>query len=376
MGKRTVILVDDDVSFLGNIRDGLKYSMKNLKLITHTNAEDACKSFEENEVSLLITDQQLPGMSGIELINFVDKEYPTVPVILMTAYGSPKLKNHAMDTGAIRFFDKPVDLKEMIKEIDQALKLSGEDLTSIKKMSLATVLELISMEKKTASVVVKDRKSNRSGRIWFNNGELIDAEIDDLEGIEAVFEMLPFGDVDIIVREREHNRVTISGVSLEYVLLEGMKRLDEKAVEKKEVRKKEVKRKKKKEETMALKEDVFDEISTLKGFVAGALYLGNGEVIISKTSEKVPIQKMGGLAIELYKVSKDFSNKMNIGTTDFLEIHTEKYKFIHTCVVPGVAAIGLIITSDGNVGLTKHNMSTIKSELRPDFEGKSVEDFV
>lgn len=240
MSERTVVLVDDDVSFLENIKDGLKYAIKDLKLITHTNAEDACESFEKNDVSLLVTDQQLPGMSGIELINFVDKEYPTVPVILMTAYGSPKLKNNATDTGAIRFFDKPVDLKEMIKEIEQALKLSGEDLTSIKKMSLATVLELLGMEKKTASIVVKDRESNRSGRIWFNNGELIDSEIDDLEGIEAVFEMLPFGDVDIVVREREHNRVTISGVSLEYVLLEGMKRLDEKEVEKENETKDEV----------------------------------------------------------------------------------------------------------------------------------------
>jgi hypothetical protein len=86
------------------------------------------------------------------------------------------------------------------------------------------------MEKKTASVVVKDRETNRNGRIWFKEGNLIDAEIDDLEGMEAVFEMLPFGDVDIVIREREHNRVTISGVPLEYVLLEGMKRLDEKDV--------------------------------------------------------------------------------------------------------------------------------------------------
>jgi len=365
MGEHTVILVDDDVSFLENIKDGLEYSIKNLKLITHTNAEDAYKSFEENEVSLLVTDQQLPGMSGIELVNLVDKKYPTVPIILMTAYGSPKLKNHAMNTGAIRFFDKPVDLEEMIKEIEKALKLSRENLTSIRKMSLATVLELISMEKKTASIVVKDRESNRNGRIWFKEGNLLDA---------AVFEMLPFGDVDIVVREREHDRVTISDVSLEYVLLEGMKRVDEKEVEKKEVKKK--KKKKKKEDTMALKEDVFDEMSTLKGFVAGAIYLGNGEVIISKASDKMPIQKMGGLAIELYKVAKDFASKMNIGTTDFVEIHTEKYKFIHTCIVPGVSAVGLIITSDGNVGLTKHNMSNIKSELKAEFEGKEISDFV
>jgi FixJ family two-component response regulator/predicted regulator of Ras-like GTPase activity (Roadblock/LC7/MglB family) len=364
MREQIVMLVDDDISFLENMKKGLEYSIKNLKLITHISAEDARKHLEKNEVSLLITDQNLPGMSGIELVNFVDKKYPRIPIILITAYGTPKLKNHAINTGAIKFFDKPVDLKKMVKEIKNGLALSGEDLTSIRKMSLATVLELISMEKKTASIVVKDRESGRSGRIWFDKGELIDAEIDDLEGIEAVFEMLPFGDVDIVVREREHDRMTILDVSLEYILLEGMKRLDEN------------KKTKKKEDTMGLSEDVFDEISTTKGFVAAAVYLGNGEVIISKITEKVPVQKMGGLAIELYKVAKDFAGKMNMGTTDFVEIHTEKYKFIHTCIVPGVAAIGLIITSDGNVGLTKHNMSNIKNELKADFEGKEISDFV
>lgn len=364
MDEQTVLLVDDDISFSKNMKNGLEYSIENLKIITHTNAEDACKSLTKNNISLLITDQNLPGMSGVELVNFVDKEYPRIPIILITAYGTPKLKNHAINTGAIKFFDKPVDLKKMVKEIKNGLKLSGEDLTSIRKMSLATVLELISMEKKTASIVVKDRKSSRSGRIWFNKGELIDAQINELEGIEAVFEMLSFGDVDIIVREREHDRITILDVSLEYVLLEGMKRIDENKITKK------------KEDNMALTEEVFDELSTTKGFIAAAVYLGNGEVIISKTAEKVPVQKMGGLAIELYKVAKDFAGKMNMGTTDFVEIHTENYKFIHTCIAPGVAAIGLIISSDGNVGLTKHNMSNIKSELKADFEGKDISDFV
>ncbi len=231
MNERTVMLVDDDVSFLKNMKAGLEYSIKNIKLITHTNAEDAWESLGKNEVSLLITDQKLPDMSGIELVTLVDKKYPAIPIIFITAYGTPNLKYRAMDTGAIKFFDKPIDLKEMIREVEKGLKLSADDLTRIKKMSLATVLELISMEKKTASVVVKSEKTNESGRIWFREGNLIDAELDNLEGIEAVFEMLSFGDVDIVIREREHERVTILNVSLEYVLLEGMKRLDEKKVE-------------------------------------------------------------------------------------------------------------------------------------------------
>lgn len=237
MNECTVMLVDDDVSFLENMKDGLEYSIKNIKIITHTNAEDAWKSLTKNDVSLLITDQKLPGMSGTELVTLVDKKYPSIPIILITAYGTPNLKYRAMDTGAIKFLDKPIDLQEMIKEVKKGLELSRDDLTSIRKMSLATVLELISMEKKTASVVVKKSNENKSGRIWFREGNLIDAEIDDLVGIEAVFEMLSFGDVDIVIREREHERVTISDVSLEYVLLEGMKRLDEKKAKEEEAKK-------------------------------------------------------------------------------------------------------------------------------------------
>jgi FixJ family two-component response regulator/predicted regulator of Ras-like GTPase activity (Roadblock/LC7/MglB family) len=364
MDNRTVILVDDDVSFLENLKDGLEYSIDNIKMVTHTNAEDAWKTLEEKDVSLLITDQQLPGMSGIELVNLVDKKFPAIPIILITAYGTPKLKNRARDIGAIKFFNKPIDLKEIIKEVKKGLDLEGNKLSSIRKISLATVLELISMEKLTASVAVKDNETKKNGRIWFKEGNLVDAEIDNFEGIEAIFKMLSFVDVDTVIREREHERITISDVSLEFVLLEGMKRLDEK------------KSKKKKEDIMALNEEIFDEMFTIKGFIAAAIYLGNGEVIISKTAEKVPVQKMGGLAIELYKIAKDFAGKMNIGTTDFIEIHTEKYKFIHTCIAPGVAAIGLIITSEGNVGLTKHNMSNIKRELKADFEGKDISDFV
>jgi len=203
MSERMVMLVDDDVSFLENMKDGLEYSIENLKLVAHTNAEDAWKALEENDISLLITDQKLPGMSGVELVNLVDKKYPAIPIILITAYGTPKLKDNAINTGAIKFFDKPIDLKEMIREVQKGLELSGDELTSIKKMSLATVLELISMEKKTASIVVKNSKTNKSGRIWFKEGNLIDAEAENIIGMEAVFEMLSFGDVGWIQNESD-----------------------------------------------------------------------------------------------------------------------------------------------------------------------------
>jgi FixJ family two-component response regulator len=319
------MLVDDDVSFLENMKDGLEYSIKHLKLITHTNAEDAWKSLKENDISLLITDQKLPGMSGVELVNLVDKKYPGIPIFLITAYGTPKLKYDAMNTGALKFFDKPIDLKEMIKAIKKGLKLSKKELTSIRKMSLATVLELISMEKITASLVVKDREMNKRGRIWFREGALIDAEIESLEGIEAVFEMLSFGEVDIVLRKRKHNRVTISDVPLEYVLLEGMKRLDEKEARgrekpgKERIFKKDEKETPDKRNKVKTEKDKFDEaIDRLKKGVEKALLassiftIEDGTILTSYNSSS----KIGKIFNEKNHVINKYLEKMKLPPVD------------------------------------------------------------
>lgn len=308
------MLVDDDVSFLQNMKDGLEYSIKNIKIITHTNAEDAWKSLRENDVSLLITDQKLPGMSGIELVTLVDKKYPAIPIILITAYGTPNLKYRAMDTGAIKFLDKPIDLREMIKEVKKGLELVGDDLTSIKKMSLATVLELISMEKKTASVVVKSEKTNKSGRMWCREGNLIDAEIDNFEGTEAVFEMLSFGDVDIVIREREHERVTISDVSLEYILLEGMKRLDEKNAAEEKVKNGDKKTKEEKNK-LNLEKERLDRANRIlkkelgKGFLAANIFTINGGKMLASYNSS---PKIGKIFNEMAQKINKYLNEMEL----------------------------------------------------------------
>ncbi len=310
MKERKVIIVDDDVSFLENLKDGLEYSIDNIKMITHTNAEDAWKTLEENDVSLLITDQQLPGMRGIELVNLVDKKYPAIPIILITAYGTPKLKDRARDIGAIKFFNKPIDLKEMIREVKKGLELEAAEVTSIRKISLATVLELISMERMTVSITVKDKETNKSGRIWFKEGNIIDADIDNLEGIEAIFRMLSFEDVDTVIREREHERITISGVSLEYILLEGMKRVDEKKSRSKEKKvevKKSSKMNKKKTEQINKKAEKFDKAFQLLKKELGETLLASHIFTISDNKE-LSSYKCSGKAGKLFnKMAQDIN---------------------------------------------------------------------
>ena len=86
--------------------------------------EDALLHLEENgfENSLVLSDINMPGMSGLELLERIRKKYaPPPPVVMMiSAYGDEENRNNATRLGADDFLTKPVDfnlLKEKIKSV-------------------------------------------------------------------------------------------------------------------------------------------------------------------------------------------------------------------------------------------------------------------
>jgi predicted regulator of Ras-like GTPase activity (Roadblock/LC7/MglB family) len=113
--------------------------------------------------------------------------------------------------------------------------------------------------------------------------------------------------------------------------------------------------------------EVFKNISDVKGFVAAGIYSGNGEIIASYGKEDINFKEVGGLAIELYTAAVSISDKMGIGMTNFIETHSDKFVFIHKCIVPGKGAIGILLESSGNIGLLKHQMAKEVKKLIPEF---------
>ena len=69
---------------------------------------------------LVVTDLDMPGMTGLELLRIIRSEFPTLRVMMVTAYGDEKNFSKAMETGANEFVTKPVDfvlLKEKILKL-------------------------------------------------------------------------------------------------------------------------------------------------------------------------------------------------------------------------------------------------------------------
>lgn len=67
---------------------------------------------------MVITDYLMPGMTGIDLLVAIRKRAPTLPVVLMTAYGETKLVIEALKNKCDGFLEKPFTLDHLIQEIE------------------------------------------------------------------------------------------------------------------------------------------------------------------------------------------------------------------------------------------------------------------
>ena len=68
---------------------------------------------------LILSDINMPGMSGLEMLPKVRAERPDVPVIMITAYGDAETKRKALESGAKGLLTKPIDFTLLREEIDQ-----------------------------------------------------------------------------------------------------------------------------------------------------------------------------------------------------------------------------------------------------------------
>lgn len=78
-------------------------------------AEDALAHMRANhaEVVLILSDINMPGMNGLELLRIIKKEYPSKQVFMITAYGNDENFRKAQEYGADGYLNKPIDFDEL-----------------------------------------------------------------------------------------------------------------------------------------------------------------------------------------------------------------------------------------------------------------------
>ncbi len=100
-----VLVVEDDPGLREALTDTL--SLAGVQCIAAKSGEDAIMMLKEHDVSLVVSDVQMPGINGIELLKSIKLNYPELPVLMMTAYATIDDAVEAMRLGAIDYMAKP-----------------------------------------------------------------------------------------------------------------------------------------------------------------------------------------------------------------------------------------------------------------------------
>lgn len=117
-----VLLVDDEADLLSLWKVRLESS--GFEVITAESGEEALAKMSVTNPHVVITDLRMPGIDGLALFEAVRERNKGVPVIIITAHGSIPEAVEATKQGVFSFLTKPIDGKELIHEVEKALKLS------------------------------------------------------------------------------------------------------------------------------------------------------------------------------------------------------------------------------------------------------------
>ena len=121
-----VLVVDDEPDVEALFRQQFRRDLRSQRFVMDfaSSASDALRRIAatiEQSLILILSDINMPGMTGLEMLPKVKEIRPEVPVIMITAYGDPDTRRKALENGASGLLTKPIDFTLLREEIDTRL---------------------------------------------------------------------------------------------------------------------------------------------------------------------------------------------------------------------------------------------------------------
>src|SRR5690554_7954891 len=119
MAKAQILIVEDD----RDLREALVTTLELAKFRVReaANGEEALVSLGRNPVDMVVSDVNMPGLSGHELLAEVQRLYPGLPMMLITAYGQISHAVSAMQSGAIDYLVKPFEPQVLVDAVTKVV---------------------------------------------------------------------------------------------------------------------------------------------------------------------------------------------------------------------------------------------------------------
>lgn len=117
-----ILIVEDDYHISRILQLAMTQGGAPYQQDSALSAEEALEMWQKQPYDLLLTDYNLRGMTGIQLIQTLRERGEQVPVMLMTAYDTPKLEREAKTLNIAAYIPKPFLIEEVLEKIERVLK--------------------------------------------------------------------------------------------------------------------------------------------------------------------------------------------------------------------------------------------------------------
>jgi len=358
MNKR-LLLVDDDVILLKSLVNLLSDCTDLFETHISSSVDDALFLTKVKKYDLVITDIQLPGKSGLDLMLSLKQNMFQGTIMVMTGHGDREILKKIRELGGMNIIVKPIHLqwfkKTVIEFFEEKHGLSG----TMDAIDLASILQIINLEKKSTTVRVE--VNGKYGFLYFEDGELTNAEYDGLSGEEAAVKLIALnkGKFSIIKSKKGIKReIEEPFISL---LMNIMKDIDNDTTRGK-WRMNHLD-KTKKEINIHIEKKIFKDLKSISGFKGAGIYSKDGDLIIAEFSDLIDLKELGYIGVGLYEIASEGSKVSGLGKLELFHLQSDKMIFVFSWLVCPKIFIGVIIGIEGNLGILKHHIKNISQSI-------------
>jgi len=280
-----LLAIDDEVAHLHNLREYLEAVPGQFEVTLAETGEEGVLQLAARSFDVLLTDINLPGIDGTEVVRRAQTLAPYLKVVVMTGFGTPELRTWAHGAGVVQFVDKPLELAELRRILTETTQAHHGWQGTVGGLDIFDFAQLLILSGK--SKVIEVRCGRDEGIVVFDSGAMVHASTADRRGEAAFHQMVEWEGgsfAEVLGVEASHYppNITCSGTRL---MMETARRRDERraAIDESE------------DVHMAIRE-LLGEFQGVKGVRGAALLSPEGAVLEQVTSADVDMKANGDLA--------------------------------------------------------------------------------
>src|SRR5215472_18362198 len=187
-----VLLVDDDPDLLDMYRELLADMPSRPEVFTANSGTRAMAMLEAEPFRLLICDLRMPKVDGLQVLSIVRRKYPQLRTVVLTSVMDEQFRSRVYALGVDLFWQKPGtdhEIKLFLECLESLLGRESEGgFRGVQSKSLVDIIQLECISQSSSLLRITNGKL--TGKIWIQDGEIVDAEADELKGEPAFQKIL------------------------------------------------------------------------------------------------------------------------------------------------------------------------------------------